>query len=340
MVGIHSVADYSPFGVELDGRTQSGGGYRYSFQGQEKDDEVKGEGNSINYKYRMHDPRVGRFFAVDPLAPEYPWNSVYAFSENRVIASIELEGLEEIHYLEKQKDGSWGEVQINGQNWVDIQTNLDENVNCYLYYYPKGGIMKSVYKSHQQGGKDRWEYQGGLASFDLLNAHYDHESGYPTKPINTQDHGWLGEGAAEAGNIDSEFYGKEGFYNRGIPVLLATVGIVFSGGTLIVAEGAAAGYAGLGFVFSVDELTNGGNPEVNTVLEDIAETIGGDDGVELLKGAKFALSIKDAGKSIVNLTVTLSDGSTYSGVYDIVKDLWTIERSAHKVYTETQDAEK
>ena len=94
MVGIRSVADYSPFGVELDGRTASNSGYRYSFQGQEKDDEVKGEGNSINYKYRMHDPRVGRFFAVDPLAPKYPWNSVYAFSENRVVASIELEGLE------------------------------------------------------------------------------------------------------------------------------------------------------------------------------------------------------------------------------------------------------
>ncbi|RYM32985.1 hypothetical protein ERX46_13115 [Brumimicrobium glaciale] len=25
----------------------------------EKDDNVKGEGNSINYKYRMHDPIVG-----------------------------------------------------------------------------------------------------------------------------------------------------------------------------------------------------------------------------------------------------------------------------------------
>ncbi|WP_417266701.1 RHS repeat-associated core domain-containing protein [Brumimicrobium sp.] len=70
------------------------GGYRYGFQGQEKDDEVKGEGNSINYKYRMHDPRIGRFFAVDPLAPKYPHNSPYAFSENNVIHAIELEGLE------------------------------------------------------------------------------------------------------------------------------------------------------------------------------------------------------------------------------------------------------
>jgi RHS repeat-associated protein len=89
-----SVTDYSPFGVTLDGRTQSSSSYRYGFQGQESDDEVKGAGNSVNYKYRMHDPRVGRFFAVDPLAGEYPWNSTYAFSENIVISAVELEGLE------------------------------------------------------------------------------------------------------------------------------------------------------------------------------------------------------------------------------------------------------
>lgn len=42
----------------------------------------------------MHDPRIGRFFAVDPLAAQYPHNSPYAFSENRVIDKVELEGLE------------------------------------------------------------------------------------------------------------------------------------------------------------------------------------------------------------------------------------------------------
>jgi len=40
--------------------------YRYGFQGQEADDELRGKGNSWNYKYRMHDARIGRFFAVDP----------------------------------------------------------------------------------------------------------------------------------------------------------------------------------------------------------------------------------------------------------------------------------
>jgi len=68
--------------------------YRYGFQGQERDNEIKGNGNSINYKYRMHDPRLGRFFAIDPLASKYPYNSPYAFSENVVISHVELEGLE------------------------------------------------------------------------------------------------------------------------------------------------------------------------------------------------------------------------------------------------------
>jgi RHS repeat-associated protein len=68
--------------------------YRYGFQGQEKDSEIKGEGLSVNYKYRMHDPRLGRFFTVDPLYRDFPWNSTYAFSENKVIHKIELEGLE------------------------------------------------------------------------------------------------------------------------------------------------------------------------------------------------------------------------------------------------------
>ncbi|GGD34322.1 hypothetical protein [Flavobacterium orientale] len=68
--------------------------YRYGFQGQEKDDEVKGEGNSLNYTFRMHDPRVGRFLSLDPLFKKYPHNSPYAFSENRVIDGVELEGRE------------------------------------------------------------------------------------------------------------------------------------------------------------------------------------------------------------------------------------------------------
>jgi RHS repeat-associated protein len=68
--------------------------YRFGFQGQESDKEINGERNSYAFKYRFHDPRVGRFLSLDPLAAKYPWNSPYAFSENKVIQFVELEGLE------------------------------------------------------------------------------------------------------------------------------------------------------------------------------------------------------------------------------------------------------
>ncbi len=34
--------------------------YRYGFNGKEKDDEIKGEANSLDYCARIYDPRVGR----------------------------------------------------------------------------------------------------------------------------------------------------------------------------------------------------------------------------------------------------------------------------------------
>lgn len=88
---------YESFGSLLPGRNYSSGSYRYLFQGQEHDDEINGAvGTSYAFEYRIHDPRVGRFLSIDPLAAKYPHNSPYAFSENRVIDSNELEGLESI----------------------------------------------------------------------------------------------------------------------------------------------------------------------------------------------------------------------------------------------------
>ena len=78
---------------------------KVGFQGQLQDDEVKGEGNSVNFEYRMHDPRLGRFFAVDPLTSKYPWYTPYSFSGNKLVAWKELEGCEEIYYQNQKVKG-------------------------------------------------------------------------------------------------------------------------------------------------------------------------------------------------------------------------------------------
>jgi len=71
-------------------RSMSEDGYRFGFQAQEQDQET----GWVNYKYRMHNPALGKFFAVDPLTHKYPQWSPYAFSGNQVIHTFELEGLE------------------------------------------------------------------------------------------------------------------------------------------------------------------------------------------------------------------------------------------------------
>ena len=88
------------------------------------DDEIKGKGNSVNYKYRMHDPRIGRFFAIDPLASKYPHNSPYAFSENRLIDGVELEGLEFTQNIEDNHKQAREFLPSSQRITVDMQMAL------------------------------------------------------------------------------------------------------------------------------------------------------------------------------------------------------------------------
>ncbi len=60
-------------------------GYRYGFNGQEKDNEVSGEGNAYGFDARVYDPRIARWGAVDPRAAKYPNTSPYsAFGLNPI----------------------------------------------------------------------------------------------------------------------------------------------------------------------------------------------------------------------------------------------------------------
>ncbi len=118
---ISSTNDYYAFGSIMQDR--SIGKYFYGFQAQEVDNEIKGNGNSVNFEYRMHDTRIGRFFAVDPLSKSYPWNSSFAFSENKVIAWLELEGLESFYSVSGMFIGSIGtSTEVRVVKDIDVKT--------------------------------------------------------------------------------------------------------------------------------------------------------------------------------------------------------------------------
>ena len=108
----------------MPGRSYSAGsGYRFGFQNQEKDNELKGGNNCINFEYRSYDPRIGRFFSIDPLAAKYSHYTPYQFSGNKVIAWREFEGLEE----SKAGDaGTYLALRGSGYNHEQAQKVIDD----------------------------------------------------------------------------------------------------------------------------------------------------------------------------------------------------------------------
>ena len=91
-VSLISVSDYSPFGVQLDGRTIEREYYRYGYQGSERDDEFAGNGNSYTTLFRQLDPRLGRWLSVDPKEMELPWQSPYCSMDNNPILHNDVLG--------------------------------------------------------------------------------------------------------------------------------------------------------------------------------------------------------------------------------------------------------
>ena len=82
--------------------------YRYGFNGKEKDKNISSL-TTYDYGFRIYSPAIGKFLSVDPLFKNYPWNSTYAFAENDVVRSIDLDGKEKLSYLDQyQYNGSWG----------------------------------------------------------------------------------------------------------------------------------------------------------------------------------------------------------------------------------------
>ncbi|WP_225980118.1 DUF6443 domain-containing protein [Pseudobacter ginsenosidimutans] len=94
---ILEVNDYYPFGLTMAGISSKALKLGYAenkkkFVGQDFESDLGWD--MYQFRFRTHDPQIGRFNQIDPLADKYVYNSTYAYAENRVINGIDLEGLE------------------------------------------------------------------------------------------------------------------------------------------------------------------------------------------------------------------------------------------------------
>ncbi|HWV73974.1 MAG TPA: putative toxin, partial [Pseudosphingobacterium sp.] len=86
---------YYPFGLTLDllnAGNPPNDKNEIKFQSQKHENDLGL--NLYSFRFREHDPQIGRFWQTDPLSESFSYNSPYAFSENKVTSHIELEGLE------------------------------------------------------------------------------------------------------------------------------------------------------------------------------------------------------------------------------------------------------
>jgi len=104
-------------------RHGSSDSYRYGFNGKEKDDELKGEGNSYDYGARMYDPRVGIWFAVDKMRMKAPDWSPYRFAFDNPLRY-------------KYSDGNWEE---DGHFWtayaMGVAMGMSKTTAKYMAVY-------------------------------------------------------------------------------------------------------------------------------------------------------------------------------------------------------------
>lgn len=116
---VRSVVDYYAGGMEIPNRNYSTSEYKFGYQGQIKTDEVYGSGNLYSYEFREQDPRLVRFWSVDPNSNlRLEW-SVYNSMRCNPIINIDPDGGLDTKFEDEKgneianvKDGSNAVFQI------------------------------------------------------------------------------------------------------------------------------------------------------------------------------------------------------------------------------------
>jgi RHS repeat-associated protein len=132
----------------LPNRHESTNEYRYGFQGQEKDDEVSGEGNSYTAEYWQYDSRLGRRWNIDLVVKEH--ESPYATFANNPIWFADPNGADSLKvnitwHQEINNDGTTSWLRISD---IFKTYDTDDGIDYVEYnIYNKNGDLETSFSS-------------------------------------------------------------------------------------------------------------------------------------------------------------------------------------------------
>jgi len=193
------------FGVVLEGRSWSAGsGYRYGFNGKEKDDE-NFEG-AYDFGARILDTRLGRWLSVDRCYKLYFSNSVFCFVANSPLRSIDIGG----NYIFISTSVQNKETGVFERTWIKVENSSDlssrDDAMAMLMYTDEGAYEIDKYINDSENDvylmySDNFDYQpngdqfaipaGGVTAFHAsgkLNANgFSAERDIPESRLDYQD---------------------------------------------------------------------------------------------------------------------------------------------------------
>jgi len=103
---------------------------KYWYQEQERQTDLDLKWDS--FKYRNYDYAIGRFMSIDPLAEKYPYNSTYAFQENKLGLGTEFEGLEVKYFEWTDKQNRPHVTYVAYMKVVNNSSHSDAQVREYM----------------------------------------------------------------------------------------------------------------------------------------------------------------------------------------------------------------
>lgn len=143
------------------------GGYRFGFNGKEKDNELKGDGNSYDFGSRTHDPRLGRWIALDQLTFLSPSKTPYGYAINNPMVMIDTDGEKEKPFENNKsqpitkKAGTETPAFIRNSRGeiIGFQPNAKQAYNCHSYAWHKssGDISDPENSLLIQNGITKWD---------------------------------------------------------------------------------------------------------------------------------------------------------------------------------------
>ncbi len=128
---------------------------QYSFQAQEHDNEVKGDGNSYTTEFRQYDARLGRWLSLDPLMSTFPYASPYTSFDNNPTYFTDPYGLSSVN-----STGNGETKTVNGAGGTTLI--LPERAKILSNLKDYGGDGKIDYKGKVFEAKD-----GDLEKFSI-----------------------------------------------------------------------------------------------------------------------------------------------------------------------------